>query len=157
MEKYVCQLAETPEEEGKMWREFLVWIAELPPDYVVYHYGAYEKARLNMLEVRHGGGPRLSEFRDRLVDLNEIVKDAIVFPLYFYGIKDIGKYIGFEREGKVVSGGESVAYYEEWLSKGNRKKLEDVIIYNEEDVIATRKLKDWLAHEAQPEHSEAEK
>lgn len=155
MEKYVCQLAQTPEDEGKMWREFLAWLQTLPRDYVVYHYGTYELARINMLEARHGGGPRLAEFRERLVDLNEIVKECIVFPLYFYGIKDIGKYIGFEREGKVVSGGESVAYYEEWLAKGNRKKLQDIIIYNEEDVIATRKLKDWLAHEARAPHGEA--
>ena len=83
-----------------------------------------------------------------MVDLNEVVKDCIVFPLYFYGIKDIGKYIGFERDGKITGGGESVAFYEEWLSKGNRKRLNDILIYNEEDVVATRYLKDWLAQAA---------
>ena len=96
----------------------------------------------------------LNVFRDRLVDLNEIVKDAIVLPLYFYSIKDIGKYVGFVREGEIAGGGESVAFYEEWLGGGDRAKLDAIIKYNYEDVVGTRYLKDWLAHEKRRPHDE---
>ncbi|MEK9152181.1 MAG: ribonuclease H-like domain-containing protein, partial [Patescibacteria group bacterium] len=65
--------------------------------------------------------------------------------LYFYGIKDIGGYIGFKRSKKISGGGESVAYYEEWLDTHDRRKLEAIMTYNEDDVVATRFLKDWLA------------
>ncbi|MEY4723087.1 MAG: hypothetical protein RLZZ324_600 [Candidatus Parcubacteria bacterium] len=153
-EAYVTQLAERPEDEGAMWNAFLEFIAGLPKDYAVYHYGSYEVARLSMLEARHGGSKSLERFRDRMIDLNEIVKECVVFPLYFYGIKDIGKYVGFEREGKIVGGGESVAFYEDWLATGKRKWLTDILLYNEEDVIATRFLKDWLAHELEKAHAE---
>ena len=146
-EEYVHQLAEKPEDEWRMWEKFIDWVETLEGDYVVYHYGTYELTRITMLEKRHGGSRALDRFRDRLVDLNEIVKDAIVFPLYFYSIKDIGKYIGYSRSGAIEGGGESVAVYEDWLATGNRKKLDAVIEYNTDDVIATRFLKDWLAHE----------
>jgi uncharacterized protein len=113
----------------------------------VYHFGTFEKARLAALEARYGGSAALRSFRERLIDLNEIVKDKVTLPLYFYGIKDIGRYIGFEREGTISGGGESVAVYEKWIETGDRKLMDDILEYNKEDVIATRELKDWLVAE----------
>lgn len=147
-ERYECQLAKEEKEEKAMWREFLEWIKGLPDDYVVYHYGTYEQARLSILENEYGGGSAaLERFRDSMVDLNAVVKESIVFPLYFYGIKDIGAYIGFERSKKIAGGGDSVAFYERWLEKRDQKTLDAIIKYNKDDVIATRYLKDWLAKE----------
>lgn len=147
-EHYVYQLAKEPEDESRMWAQFLTWIEQLPPRYAVYHYGTYEMSKLTTLERRHGGSTALDIFRERMIDLNEIVKDCVVFPLYFYGIKDIGKYIGFERSKKISGGGESVAFYEEWLKKKNPKTMDAILQYNEDDVVATRFLKDWLQAEA---------
>ena len=143
-ERYEKMLAERPEKEGHMWHEFLNWLEKLPAEYVVYHYGNYEQTRLDMLERRHGGTPALEKFRIAMFDLNETVKHSVVLPLYFYGLKDIGTYIGCERSKKISGGGESVAFYEDWLEKGDRQKLDAVIGYNQDDVIATRALKDWL-------------
>jgi len=148
-ERYEYQMAESPAEEEKMWREFLGWIAALPEDYAVYHYGTYEKACLNALESKYGGAPALETFRERMIDLNEVVKEAVVFPLLFYGIKDIGNYIGFLRQGGISGGGESVAWFERWLSTKDRAALEEIIKYNRDDVIATRELKDWLVKESE--------
>ncbi|MFH1046801.1 MAG: TM0106 family RecB-like putative nuclease [Patescibacteria group bacterium] len=146
-ERYEYQLADTAEKEGEMWREFLRWAERLPEDYVVYHFGTFETARLAALENHYGGSQNLDRFRSRMIDLNEIVKENVTLPLYFYGIKDIGRYIGFERNGAIAGGGESVAVYEHWLESGDRKYLDDIIDYNRDDVIATRKLKDWLISE----------
>lgn len=147
-ERYEYQIAESPEQENVMWQAFLEWLTRLPKTYTVYHYGTYEKTKIDALAAIYGGSPALDYFRDALIDLNEIVKDKLVFPLYFYSIKDIGKYIGYERSGKITGGGESVAFYEEWLEKRDRKKLDEILTYNEDDVIATRHLKDWLAKNA---------
>lgn len=153
-EKHLRMLADKPEHERGMWEEFLEWAESLPPEYVVYHYGDYERSRLDAFEARYGGSFALERFRDRLVDLNAIVKESIVFPLYFYGLKDIGDYIAFTRRGKIKGGVESVAVYEEWLATGNRKKLDAILRYNDDDVVATRCLKDWLAHEKLRPHRE---
>ena len=147
-ERYEYQLAERPEDERRMWQEFLGWCERLPDDYIVYHYGTYEKSRLATLERQYDGNKALKKFRSRLVDLNEIIKDAVVFPLYFYGLKDIGEYVGFERAGRIENGGDSVAYYEDWLRLGRRSKLDAVIEYNRDDVEETRFLKDWLAKQS---------
>jgi len=147
-ERFEFQIAEKPEDEGKMWESFLGWIERLPKEYAVYHYGTYELVRLNQMGEKYGRSRALDTFTSRLIDLNEIVKDKIVFPLHFYGIKDIGKYIGYARSGDIAGGGESVAFYEEWLEKGDRSQLDAIIEYNKDDVIATKFLKDWLAAES---------
>ncbi|MEA3249790.1 MAG: TM0106 family RecB-like putative nuclease [Patescibacteria group bacterium] len=147
-ERYVHQMAEVPGGEEKMWKEFLGWADSLPDDYAVYHFGTYEKTRLNSMEARYGGSDALERFRGRMIDLNEIVKDRVTFPLYFYGIKDIGNYIGFLRKGEIAGGGESVAWFERWLATKDRDALEEIIRYNRDDVIATRELKDWLVVES---------
>lgn len=147
-ERYESFVAERPEDERLMWEEFLAWLEGMPPEYAVYHYGSYEQYRIAMLANRYGGSKALDTFVASLIDLNEVVKKHVIFPLYFYSIKDIGKYIGFERTGNITGGGESITYYEMWLEKGDRKSLEEVIEYNKDDVIATRYLKDWLVEES---------
>lgn len=141
---YKYFLAEQPEQEKQMWTDFLVWLETLPEDYAVYHYGTYEAVRLNNLEKRYGGSTHLNIFRAKMTDLNELVKENVIFPLYFYSLKDIGEYIGFKRSKKITGGGESVSFYEDWLSTSDRQKLDAILIYNEDDVIATAMLKDWL-------------
>ncbi len=143
--RYESFIAEDPEDESGMWRRFLDRLETLPPGSAVYHFGDYEPARLSLLESRYGGSPALERFRSALVDLNEIIKDAVVLPLYFYGLKDIGAYIGFDRSGKIAGGAESVAFYEAWLGRGDRRKLDAIVRYNEEDTLATLKLTDGLA------------
>jgi uncharacterized protein len=146
-ERYEYQLSESPTGEETLWREFLQWLNGLNDDFVVFHFGTFEQIRLSVLQEKYGGSVALSRFRERMVDLNEIVKEKVTLPLYFYGIKDIGRYIGFERSGSITGGGESVAVYEHWLETGDRALMNDIIEYNKEDVIATRKLKDWLVEE----------
>lgn len=147
-DRYEHIVATKPEDEGKMWQLFLHWLGGLPDRYVVYHYGDYEMTRLTALEARYGGSPALARFQEAMIDLNEIIKEDVVFPLYFYGLKDIGGYIGFERGKQVATGSQSVEFYEAWLAKGDKKKLDAVIRYNEDDVRATAALKDWLTREA---------
>ncbi len=143
---YKAFVAERPEDEGKMWAEFLAWIKTLPETFTVYHYAKYEPSRLAILAKRHGGegDPDLLRFINALRDMKEIAADTAVFPLYFYSLKAIGKFLGFAWEGDVKGGGASVTAYEEWLKTGKRAILDSIIQYNEEDVRATTHVLNWL-------------
>jgi uncharacterized protein len=143
---YTSFVAERPEDEGKMWQEFLAWIATLPATYTVWHYARYEATRLDVLARRYGSelNPDLHRFKNALRDLKEMAADTTVFPLYFYSLKTIGKFLGFAWEGDVKGGGESVTAYETWLSDQKRATLDAIIQYNREDVRATAHLLEWL-------------
>ena len=144
---FVYFLAKQPEEEEAMWKAFLEWVASLPEEYIVYHYANYEKAHLKSLAEEYGGSSSLEQFQAKLVDLQKVVEKAIIFPLYFYSIKDIAKssFLNFKWRHQKAGGGQSVFWYEEWLEMGNREILEDIINYNEDDVRATECLFAWLS------------
>lgn len=155
---YQSFVAEKPEDEGKMWRAFLAWLPMLPADYTVYHYANYEVQRLGNLAERYGdaANPWLQKFQRQLVDLKEITRDHVVFPLYFYSLKQICKFLGYAWTGDVTSGGQSISEYEKWLSTKDRKVLDAIIQYNEDDVRATAVLSDWLKEYAGEEKTFAE-
>jgi len=150
-EEYVsfASRSESKEAEGEMWRRFLDWLTTLPLDYVVYHYSSYELGRLSALANRHGTSHWLDFFRSRMVDLSEYVKHNVTYPLYFYGLKNVAKFLGFRWRGDLVrSGGESVDQFARFLESGDESILRAIIDYNEDDVRATAHLKDWLARYA---------
>ncbi len=143
-DRYVPFVAERLEDEEKMWRAFLAWIETLPPDYHVYHFAVYEPTRLGVLKKRYGGSPALDVFMTRLIDLKELVTHSVVYPLYFYGLKYILRFLGFSWSGEVKSGGQSIDVFERYLETNDRAVLDSIIQYNEDDVRATAHLKDWL-------------
>ncbi|MBI4138891.1 TM0106 family RecB-like putative nuclease [Candidatus Uhrbacteria bacterium] len=143
-DRYASFVAESLGEEAGMWRRFLDWIGGLPEEFTVYHFGAFEKTRLGVMEKRHGGSPALERFRDAMIDLRTLTSSSVVFPIYFYGLKTIAPFLGFRWKGSVKGGSQSIDVYERFLKTRKRKLLDDIISYNEEDVRATALLKDWL-------------
>ena len=53
-------LAESPDKEEKMWKDFLAWLAILPDEYRVYHYANYEKAAVAKLSGKYGAAKELN-------------------------------------------------------------------------------------------------
>lgn len=143
---FVYFLAKQPNEEEAMWQAFLKWVALLPEEYTVFHYANYEKDHLKSLIEEYGGSPELKRFQSKLVDLLKIIEKAFIFPLYFYSIKDIAKssFLNFKWRHQKAGGGQSVFWYEKWLETGSTEILEDIINYNEDDVLATEHLYCWL-------------
>lgn len=143
--EYKRFLAEKPEDEAIAWQQFLDWLADME-DFVIYHYAYYERQVFDRLALRHGAASALAQkFHERAVDLHQKVIDSVVLPLYFYTLKDIAKYIGYEWDDPNAGGAESVAWYDQWIRTGDRELLERILKYNEDDVRATMLLRDWLA------------
>jgi len=141
---FVYFMAEKPEDEREMWESFIKWIDALPQEYYVYHFACYEKIQIRKLAEKYGGSIALQEFQNKLVDLRPIIENAIVFPIYFYSIKDIAKYLSFNWRHQKASGSQSILWYEKWLETGDINVLKDIIDYNEDDVQATEFVLHWL-------------
>jgi RecB family nuclease, putative, TM0106 family len=151
--KSVFFLADAPEEEEKMWKEFMAWLPTLPAEYTVYHYHSYEATRIQVIAKRYGDeeSPWLERFSSRLVDLKEAAREHAVYPLYFYSLKNICTFLGFSWTSEIKSGGASIGAYERWLSEHDRSVLEDLVLYNRDDARATAHLLAWLNQYARQE------
>ncbi len=143
-EKYHPFIAERPEDEELAWKEFLKF-AETLDGAPIYHYGSYEKQVILRLGGRYGISEKAKSILDEnLFDLMKVCGKSVIFPVYFYSLKDIAKFLGFRWRNSKASGMQSIIWYDRWLEAGDRKSLDDVIEYNEDDVRATKYLKNWL-------------
>lgn len=143
-EEYHAFMAASPEQEGAMWVEFCDFLTshfESP----VYHYGAFEQEVVNRFAAKYGVSPMVQDVLEQnFIDILEIVRPSIIFPLSFYSLKDIAQYIGFSWRSADASGANSVLWFEDWLRTKNPALLQKITEYNEDDVRATHVLKVWL-------------
>lgn len=147
-EEYHPFFAQAPEQEERMWTEFVRFI-EGHLDAPIYHYGWFEKEVLQRFMARYGLGAIARDALARnMIDLLEVARSSVIFPLSFYSLKDIGFYIGFRWRGEDASGVNSVLWFEEWLQKKTPKLFQKILEYNEDDVRATYKLQRWVREHA---------
>lgn len=143
-EQFHAFLAESLEDEGKIWQEFLDFIA-LYPDAPIFHYSEYEADTIKRL-ARLYSTPKeqKKEVLSRLVDLHYWATAAVIFPVESYSLKALANWIGFYWRETNGSGDQSVCWYDQWLHTHDRTSLDLILSYNEDDCRATRCLKDWL-------------
>jgi uncharacterized protein len=135
-DEYRAFVARGPEEEPKIFAEFLAWVGDLDPT-CLYHWTSYETETMKSLAERH---PKL---RDRLakvilscVDLKECLAKKVFFGTRTYSIKQVAPFLGFHWRQKDVGAYESMVLYWEWLEDQIPEKIERVIRYNEDDCMA---------------------
>lgn len=142
--EYRSFFAESPEGQERMWREFTGFL-ESEFDTPVYHYGTFEADVLRRFAARYGSSAIAREAMERnLIDVNMALRPAVIFPLTFYSLKDIASYLGFSWRADDASGANSVIWFEKWLASKDDLLKRKILEYNEDDVRATWKLKEWL-------------
>jgi len=144
-ETYKAFAAEDPADEGRAWTEFCDFVegyAGAP----IYHYGWYELDAIRRLSSKYGISRKAAEALDpaNMIDLNRVTQRCVIFPLYFYSLKDVAKHLGFRWRASDASGANSVLWFQEWCDKKDRALFQKIVDYNEDDVRATAHLKDWL-------------
>jgi uncharacterized protein len=143
-EEFYAFLAEQPEAEGRIWQQFVDFMA-LYPDAPIFHYSEYEVDTIKRLARLYKTPPTITRaILSRLVDLHEWVTQSVILPVESYSLKALANWIGFYWRETQGSGDQSVCWYDQWLHTQDRVLLELILSYNEDDCRATRHLKDWL-------------
>ena len=140
--------AESPDQEQAMWEQFVSFI-ERHLDAPIYHYGWFEQEVVQRFARKYGISEIAREALERnMIDLLALVRPAVIFPLSFYALKDLARYVGFTWRSADASGANSVLWFEQWLKNKTPKLLQKIMEYNEDDVIATYKLQRWVRENA---------
>ena len=127
--------ADTVEDEGKIWREFLA-ILESVEKPVLIHYGSYETSFLKQMRGRHGSpldGSVVAIAIASACNLVSVIFANIYFPTFSNGLKEIGRYLGFDWSLASSSGVQTIAWRETWSRRGEPSGKENLISYNAED------------------------
>ena len=126
--------------------EFFSQRREQYPNYHVYHYNHTERSSIDRLTV----GTELELHFSKLVeeglfvDLFNVAKNSLVVGVESYGLKNLEKLSGYSRSGDIEGGAGAVVEYEMWTKTKDPAILESIAGYNDDDVQATKALRDWL-------------
>lgn len=153
---YKAFWAESKDDEKRNWEAFLDFLHGLD-SFVIYHYAFYEREVFKRLSNQYGISQELSDkFLNNTIDIHKAVIDSVVLPIYFYSLKDVARYAGFDWRSHDAGGAESVVWYSEWRESGDSSLRKKLLEYNEDDVLATMHVKEWL-EKLKPEQIRAEK
>lgn len=142
-------------EEKKAFETFVNWVTQrlkAHPDMHIYHYTAYEPSALKRLMGKYA--THETEIDEWLrggvfVDLHTIVKQALRAGVESYSLKQLELLHGFERSVPLEDASQQRHMLEILLERNTDSKIPPetihaVEIYNMEDCISTRRLRDWL-------------
>jgi predicted RecB family nuclease len=149
-ERYEAFWAHTRDEEKAAFERLVDFVMEWRgrhPGSHVYHYGAIEETMLKTLAMYHATREAEVDTLLRagaLVDLYRVVRQGLRISKESYSLKKVEDFYWGERTAAVKEAGGSIVAYENWLGTRDQAQLDEIALYNREDVHSTRGLRDWL-------------
>lgn len=143
-QKFYPFLAEIQSQEELIWKQFLelVWTYPIAP---IFHFCDYEPKTIKRLATMYNTPDYWwKPVLKRLIDLHAKMTETVTLPVESYALKPVAKWLGFEWRDPKANGAQSVCWYEQWLKTGDRKLLDAIVQYNEDDCRATFHIKEWL-------------
>ncbi len=138
-------LADHPDDEQRIWDEFLDLVLNQYPTAPIFHFCPYELQTVKKLADYYGTPWELIEpLADRFVDIHERVVDFVTLPIESYALKAIARWVGFDWRDEGANGAQSIFWYDQWIETSDRAFLDTILRYNEDDCRATWRVKDWL-------------
>ena len=123
------------------------------PNMHVYHYNHTERIVAERLTSEHGVAEleleRLIE-TGMFVDLFRVITASVQAGTESYGLKQMERLARFERGHQIDRGAGAVVEYESWMADRDADHLTAIAAYNEDDVRATRAVRDWLVDQRPP-------
>lgn len=139
---YVPFLAPDPNHEEDTFKKVIEYISKSGNP--VYHFHNYEVNRFKKLARRYNIELPKSFF-SRFIDVYKLYVDYVALPVPSYSLKSIARYFGFNWRTQ-LNGQLVVHSYAEYLATGDERILQEILVYNEDDVRATefilKKLKE---------------
>src|ERR1700693_5999470 len=113
------------------------------------HLGSYERTKLQLYVDRYGDLDGIAaRLLDRLVNLLDVVRDSVVFPLPSLSLKVIEKHVGFTRKLSETDGAWAICRYIEATETADPASRAEImgriLAYNQEDLDAVRAVMEWL-------------
>jgi predicted RecB family nuclease len=146
--------ADTIEDEGKIWREFLA-ILKIVEKPVLIHYGSYETTFLKRMGERFGKpleGSVEARVINSPVNLVSFLFARIYFPTHSNGLKNIGGWLGCEWLSTPSCGTDSIVWRSNWERSRDKSLLHQLITYNLEDCAALQRLTEASVLICSPDH-----
>ena len=133
--------ADDKSEEPNIFSAFVEAVSQLS-DFRILHFGAYETVAMKRMKARlpEFFHTKIDRILERATNVLSVIHQHIYFPVYSNGLKDIGRFLGFEWTSKDATGLEAIVWRNIW----NTAKASDIktqlLQYNQDDCRALKQV-----------------
>jgi predicted RecB family nuclease len=137
--------ADRESDEPTMFAQFAEAICKLP-DFRVLHFGGYEAAALKRMKARVPEylQPKVDMILDRATNVLSAIHPHVYFPTYSNGLKEIGRFLGFQRAGGDATGLDSIVWRKSWDDNRDADIKARLVQYNQDDCRELRHISDFI-------------
>jgi predicted RecB family nuclease len=137
--------ADRESDEPALFALFAEAICKLP-DFRVLHFGGYEAAALKSMKARVPEylQPKVDMILDRATNVLSAIHPHVYFPTYSNGLKEIGRFLGFQRAGGDATGLDSIVWRKSWDDNRDAEIKARLVQYNQDDCRELRHISDFI-------------
>jgi len=131
--------ADDESQEPAIFFQFIEVVCQLA-DCRILHFGGYEIVALKRMKARlpEPFHAKIDAILERATNVLSVIHPHIYFPVYSNGLKDIGRFLGFEWAQEGATGLQTIVWRKNW----NKTKAPDIkaqlLQYNQDDCRALR-------------------
>ena len=133
-DKYIYFLSEKKDDEKENFLKLIEFLEKnkMP----IYHYYNYEPVQIRKLLSKYNIRKKINL---NFIDIYKIFSNHIAVPIISYSLKPLARYFGFNWRTN-LNGSSVINKFEEYKKTKNKEILNKILLYNEDDVRATKLL-----------------
>jgi predicted RecB family nuclease len=137
--------ADQGSDEPTMFAQFADAICEVP-DFRVLHFGGYETVALKRMKARVPEylRPKFDMILERATNVLSAIHPQVYFPTYSNGLKEIGRFLGFQRADEDATGLHSIVWRKSWDNNHDPEIKAQLVQYNQDDCRELRHIADFI-------------
>ena len=130
--------ADSKPEEKIIWEKLLSFIGTIP-DFMLFHYGGYERTFIKRMEASYGGDIKtINKLKSRTINVLAAIYGNIYFPTYSNDLKSIATFLGYKWATEDATGLKSLLWRYEWDITGSTILKQRLLEYNSNDCMGLR-------------------
>jgi predicted RecB family nuclease len=143
-------------EEPESFCRFAEAVCQLD-DFRVLHFGDYETVALRRMKTRlpETLHPTIDAILARATNVLSVIHPHLYFPTYSNGLKDIGRFLGFQRADEDATGLQSILWRKTWNENRDPDIKARLLQYNQDDCRELKRLFDFVRRVISPDSTSA--
>lgn len=144
--------ADQKSDESSIFIRFADVVSQLP-DLRLLHYGTYEAAALKRMKARLPGSlhPKIDFILERATNAMSVIRPHTYFPTYSNGLKDIGRFLGYERTHEGATGLQTIVWRKSWETNGSQALKANLVQYNQDDCRMLKRVCEFIGRLSSPD------
>jgi DNA-directed RNA polymerase subunit RPC12/RpoP len=141
-------------EEPEAFLQFVEAMGQLD-DFRVLHFGEYEIIALKRIKSKlpERLHPSVDAILERATNVLSIIHPHIYFPTYSNSLKDIGRFLGFQRADADATGLQSIIWRHSWSENRAEEIKARLLQYNQDDCRELKHITDLIVQITSPQAS----